>query len=183
MNATVKDLMSPSVVTTQASATVDRTRRLLQRNGIGSVPVVDAEGHPVGTISSSDLIAKLNGNSPIRSIMTERVYTVPEYDDVNVAARIMRNHGIHHVVVTHEQKTVGIVSSFDLPRLVEDHRFAAKNAPTPSRRNAKKDRMTRSGKETTCRVGPGERRPSCTVSVRHVPSVQNGIEGLARESG
>ena len=140
MNAKVKDLMSPSVITTQASATVDRTCRLLQRNGIGSVPVVDAEGHPVGIISSSDLIPELNGNSPIRSIMTEKVYTVPEYDDVSVAARIMRNHGIHHVVVTHEQKIVGIISSFDLLRLVEDHRFVAKNAPTPSRRKrAKKD--------------------------------------------
>lgn len=52
MNAKVRELMSPSVITTQASATVDRTRRLLQRNGIGSVPVVDAEGHPVGIISS-----------------------------------------------------------------------------------------------------------------------------------
>ena len=140
MNAKVKDLMSASVITTQASATVDRTRRLLQRNGIGSVPVVDAEGHPVGIISSSDLIPELNGNSPIRSIMTEKVYTVPVYDDVSVAARIMRNHGIHHVVVTHEQKIVGIISSFDLLKLVEDHRFVAKNAPTPSRRKrAKKE--------------------------------------------
>ena len=140
MNAKVKDLMSASVITTQASATVDRTRRLLQRNGIGSVPVVDAEGHPVGIISSSDLIPELNSNSPIRSIMTEKVYTVPVYDDVSVAARIMRNHGIHHVVVTHEQKIVGIISSFDLLKLVEDHRFVAKNAPTPSRRKrAKKE--------------------------------------------
>lgn len=138
MNAKVKDLMSPSVITTQASATVDRTRRLLQRNGIGSVPVVDAEGHPVGIISASDLIPELNGNSPIRSIMTDKVYTVPEYDDVSVAARIMRNHGIHHVVVTHEQKIVGIISSFDLLKLVEDHRFVAKNAPTPSRRKRAK---------------------------------------------
>ena len=119
-------------------AVVTANRRLLQRNGIGSVPVVDAEGHPVGIISASDLIPELNGNSPIRSIMTDKVYTVPEYDDVSVAARIMRNHGIHHVVVTHEQKIVGIISSFDLLKLVEDHRFVAKNAPTPSRRKRAK---------------------------------------------
>ncbi len=46
----------------------------------------------------------------------------------------MRNHGIHHVVVAEGQAVVGILSSFDLLRLVEDHRFVAKNAPTPSSR-------------------------------------------------
>lgn len=89
---------------------------------------------PSGLSRLCDLIAELNGSSPIQSIMTERIYTVPEYDDVSVAAQIMRNHGIHHVVVTRDQKIVGTISSFDLLKFVEDHRFAAKDAPTPSRR-------------------------------------------------
>jgi signal-transduction protein with cAMP-binding, CBS, and nucleotidyltransferase domain len=70
--------------------------------------------------------------------MTEKVYTVPRYDDVSSAARVMRNHKIHHVVVTHEQQVVGILSSFDLLKLVEDHRFVPKNAPTGSKRQGSK---------------------------------------------
>jgi signal-transduction protein with cAMP-binding, CBS, and nucleotidyltransferase domain len=46
----------------------------------------------------------------------------------------MRNHGIHRVVVTHEQKVVGVLSSFDLLTLVEDRRWVAKNPPTESQR-------------------------------------------------
>jgi signal-transduction protein with cAMP-binding, CBS, and nucleotidyltransferase domain len=46
----------------------------------------------------------------------------------------MRNHHIHHVIVTHEQRIVGIISSFDLLKLVEDHRFVMKNAPTLSKK-------------------------------------------------
>ncbi len=38
----------------------------------------------------------------------------------------MRKHKIHHVVVTHEQEVVGIISSFDLLELVENRRFEAK---------------------------------------------------------
>jgi hypothetical protein len=38
------------------------------------------------------------------------------------------------VVVTHEKKVVGVLSSFDLLKLVEGHRFVAKNPPTESRR-------------------------------------------------
>ena len=50
----------------------------------------------------------------------------------------MRNHKIHRVVVTHEQKVVGILSAFDLLKLVENHRFTAKGAPTKSSRKGSK---------------------------------------------
>ncbi len=52
--------------------------------------------------------------------MTEGVYKLPAYNNVDVAAKVMRKNRIHHVVVTHEQEVVGIVSSFDLLKLVEE---------------------------------------------------------------
>jgi CBS domain-containing protein len=134
MNVKVYELMTESVVTTEPHATADHVRRILERNGIGAIPVVDSDARPVGIVSSTDFVAGLNPSSPVKTIMTEKVYTVPKYEDVSTAARIMRNHGIHRVVVTHEQKVVGILSSFDLLKLVEDHRFVAKNAPTKSSR-------------------------------------------------
>ena len=56
---------------------------------------------------------------------------MPAYNDVSAAARVMRKHRIHHVVVTHEKSVVGIISSLDLLKLVEGHRFTAKKAPAP----------------------------------------------------
>jgi len=134
MNAKVHDLMTESVVTAEPHTTVDRVRRTLQRNKVGAVPVVDSEGRPVGIVSATDLVASLKADSPVSRIMTEKVYTVPRYDDVSVAARIMRNHRIHRLVVTHEQKVVGMISAFDLLALVQDHRWTAKNPPSESRR-------------------------------------------------
>ena len=55
-------------------------------------------------------------------------------NDASVAARIMRKNKIHHVVVTHEKRVVGIISSFDLLKLVEEHRFVAKGAPSRSKK-------------------------------------------------
>ena len=69
---------------------------------------------------------------------TGKVYTVPKYDDVSVAARVMRNHKIHRVIVTHEQEVVGVLSAFDLLELVEGHRWIAKNPPSESRRKKSK---------------------------------------------
>ena len=45
---------------------------------------------------------------------------------------------IHHAVVTHEKKVVGMISSFDLLKLVEDHRFVMKNPPDAGRTGARK---------------------------------------------
>lgn len=134
MNVKVHDLMTEAVVTTEPHASIDRVRRIMQRNKVGAVPVVDTEGRPVGVVSATDLVPSLKADAPVSSIMTEKVYTVPRYDDVSVAARIMRNHKIHRLVVTHEQKVVGVISAFDLLELVEGHRFVAKNPPSEGKR-------------------------------------------------
>lgn len=138
MNVKVRDLMQAQVVTAQPHHTVDHVRALLERNRIHAVPVVDSDGHPVGIVSSTDLTGAVKDASPVSAIMTGKVYTVPAYDDVHVAARVMRNHQIHRVVVTDEHKVVGILSAFDLLQLVEERRFTAKNAPTPSKKGGKR---------------------------------------------
>jgi acetoin utilization protein AcuB len=140
MNIIVADLMSESVLTVQPHQSVEHVRKLLDRNNISSVPVVDSDDQPVGVVSVTDLAHDLKAGSPISTIMTEKVYVVPKYEDVSIAARVMRNHKIHHVVVTHEKKVVGILSAFDLLKLVEGHRYVAKNPPQRSERKGSKRR-------------------------------------------
>ena len=89
-------------------------------------------------MKTSDLLHDRPDGAPVSRFMTKKLYNVPQYGDVSLAARVMRNHKIHHVVVTHEQKVVGILSSFDLIKLVEDHRFVMKGAPTASKRKGSK---------------------------------------------
>ena len=138
MNVKVDELMTKTVVTAQPHQSIEHVRNMLEKNGISAVPVVDSEMQAVGIVSLTDLAQDLKGGSPISGIMTEKVYTVPQYDDVSTAARVMRNHRIHRVVVTHEKKVVGMLSAFDLLKLVEGHRFVAKNAPTKSTRRGSK---------------------------------------------
>lgn len=138
MNVKVAELMSESVLTAQPHQTVEHIRQVLDRNNISSVPVVDSDDQPVGVISATDLAHDLKAGSPISNIMTKKVYVVPMYEDVSIAARVMRNHNIHHLVVTHEKKVAGILSTFDLLKLVEGHRYVAKNPPTKSERKGSK---------------------------------------------
>ena len=138
MNIKVEQLMSRHVVVARPHQTVEHVRGILERNRIHAVPVVDDEEHPVGIVSTSDLSSDLKNGTPVASLMTEKVVTVPLYEDVGTAARVMRNHQIHRVVVTHEQKVVGILSSFDLLQLLEDRRFTMKQPPTPSSRKGRR---------------------------------------------
>jgi len=140
MSVKVEELMTRSVITAQPHQSVEHVRNMLEKNSISAVPVVDSEGHPVGIVSSTDLVQDLKPGAPISQIMTEKVYTVPQYDDTSVAARVMRNHNIHRVVVTHEKSVVGMLSAFDLLELVENHRYVEKNPPTPSKRKGGKRR-------------------------------------------
>ena len=140
MNVKVHDLMTASVITIDRSTSVDGARRLLEDHSIGAVPVVNQIGEPVGIVSSTDLIRDLDPGAPVEQVMTDGVYSVPQYDDVSTAARVMRNHRIHRVVVTHEKKVVGVLTAFDLLKLVEEHRYVAKNPPTESSRKGSKRR-------------------------------------------
>jgi CBS domain-containing protein len=141
MNAKVHDLMTEFVITVEPHATIDRVRRILQRNKVGAIPVVDPDGQPVGIVSATDLVPSLEEDSRVSAIMTEKVYTVPKYDDASVAARIMRNHKIHRLVVTHEQRVVGMITTFDLLELVQGHRWVAKNPPSESQPKKRSKRL------------------------------------------
>ena len=140
MKIKVSELMTGSVITTQPHQSVEHVRHMLENNHISSVPVVDSENRPVGIISSTDLAQDLKPGSPVSTIMTERVYTIPQYNDSRAAARLMRNHSIHHVVVTHEKSIVGMLSAFDLLSLVEEHRYVCRNKKKKKKKKHKKSK-------------------------------------------
>ncbi|HRW37528.1 MAG: CBS domain-containing protein [Acidimicrobiales bacterium] len=135
MNVTVDELMQAPVMTITKHETVGHARTLMADHHVSALPVVGPDGAPLGIVTATDL---LDGHghpdgAPVSQVMSTSTYTVPRREGPHVAARIMRNHHLHHVVVVDDHRVVGMVSSFDLLKLVEDHRYVAKGAPTPAR--------------------------------------------------
>jgi CBS domain-containing protein len=133
MNVTVNDLMVSRVMTTTLRQTYGHVKKVLNDHSVSCIPVVDGENEPVGMVTTTDFLEARPDETPVEKFMETKVYSVPRYADPSLAARIMRNHHIHHIVVTDEKKVVGILSSFDLLRLVEEHRFVMKNPPDVSK--------------------------------------------------
>lgn len=130
---TVDDLMQHPVMTATPHQTAGHVRKVMRDHAVSAMPVVDTAGHAVGIITATDFLDKLKDDTPISGVMASPVFTVPRYDGPHVAARVMRNHHLHHVIVTEGQAVVGMLTSFDLLTLVENHRYTAKNGPTPSK--------------------------------------------------
>jgi CBS domain-containing protein len=123
VNVTVGELM-----------TAGHVADLMRKHKVSALPVVDSEGAALGIVTASDLLADRSAASPVSNFMSAPAFTVPATEGPHVAARLMRNHHLHHVVVVEQHRVVGIVSTYDLLALVEDHRYTAKQAPTPARR-------------------------------------------------
>ena len=134
MNVKISDLMAGKVFTVAPNDCVADVRKLMDQHGIHAVPVLDGDEEIFGIVSTADLVKVVDGSTAVARVATRKVYSIPQYNDISAAARLMRKHRIHHVLVTHEKKLVGILSSFDLLQLVENHRFSVKSGPTPSKR-------------------------------------------------
>ncbi|MEQ8353591.1 MAG: CBS domain-containing protein [Leptospiraceae bacterium] len=140
MSLKIDEIMKSRVITVTPHQTAGHVRELLEKNKINIVPVVGPEREVLGVVSSADLIKKVSDNKPVGQFMTEKIYTIPRYGDVELAARMMRKHKIHHLVVIDDKKLAGVISSFDLLQLLEGKRFVIKNAPTQSKATGKRSK-------------------------------------------
>lgn len=134
MNVTVGDIMTAPVMTVTKHQSAEHVAGLMREHRVSALPVVGPDREPLGIITASDLLDHRIDATPVAAFMSKPAITVPVGEGPHIAARIMRNHHLHHVIVVEHHAVVGIVSAFDLLELVEEHRYVAKAAPTPARR-------------------------------------------------
>jgi CBS domain-containing protein len=120
MAVKVAHVMSKRVILAALDHSVGHVRDLLVRNRIHALPVVGLRRELRGIITAADLARRWKDETPVKRAMTANVLTVSAAADVSEAARIMRQNRIHHVVVVEGKQAVGMVSSFDLLKLIED---------------------------------------------------------------
>ena len=144
----VAELMNPDVVCVPPEATAGEAEEILVKRAVSGAPVVDARGRPIGVISQRDLARHHStratagesgrfysdvedyqeigeqrvdrSSTPVSELMSPEVYSVTRETGVAVAANIMRERRIHRLMVTDRGRLVGIVTSLDLLRIVEE---------------------------------------------------------------
>lgn len=105
---TVEGLISQQLYTIDPLASVGRAATIMERHGIGSLPVVE-EGKLVGIITSRD-IRRSHPNRLVADAMTRKVITIPPTVSLTEAQKLMVKYKIERLVVTKGKDIIGMVT-------------------------------------------------------------------------
>lgn len=111
-----REMMTRDVISILDEATVEDAARILARNRISGLPVVNANGMLVGLVTEHDLIAK-EGRT-VSEIMSRGVITVSPDTEIEQVQHLLTNQRIRRVPVVEDGRVVGIVSRLDLVRQI-----------------------------------------------------------------
>lgn len=115
----VADIMSREVLTCLPATTIKAAAHLMTQRRVGSVVVVEPSGAPLGILTDTDLRVKVVAlgrslDQPVLEVMSRPVHTISP-DDYGFEALIsMSHHGTGHLVVTQDDRVVGLLSNHDL---------------------------------------------------------------------
>ncbi|MBW3539898.1 MAG: CBS domain-containing protein [Planctomycetes bacterium] len=116
----LKELMTKDVESVAPSATLRHAAERMAALDVGFLPVAD-DAHPVGVLTDRDIAirAVAAGRNPdettVRDVMTTAVQMLDEDQDVEEAARLMRDRKIRRVLVKGaDGRLCGVVSLGDL---------------------------------------------------------------------
>jgi len=103
-------------ITISPHDTVADARDKMSHYSIGGIPVVDESDKLVGIVTNRDVRFELNGDTPIREMMTEEdLVTVPVGTTLDEAERILQQHKIEKLpVVDDEGYLKGLITFKDI---------------------------------------------------------------------
>ncbi|MEF3274252.1 MAG: CBS domain-containing protein [Chloroflexus sp.] len=111
-----REIMTRDVICIADDAAVEDAARLMARNRISGLPVINSHGMLVGLVTEHDLIAK-EGRT-VKEIMTRSVISVSADTEVEQIQHLLKNQRIRRVPVVENGKVIGIVSRSDLVRQI-----------------------------------------------------------------
>jgi CBS domain-containing protein len=124
----VRDIMTKDVKVVREDTNMQEVIATMIKFDISSVVVVQKE-RPIGLVTHKDVLTKVlqpglaAGVLTARDVMSTPVITIGEEANIEDAAKLMTRKGVKKLLVVHDNRLVGIVTSMDLireqPRLVQ----------------------------------------------------------------
>jgi CBS domain-containing protein len=116
---TVGQLMTERLETISPSDTAQEAAKKMRDKKVSSLVVTDVEDKPIGIVTERDLVRQvctkvINSNDVIvQHIMSSPLATIDANSSVEVAADIMIQNKVRHLLVVDENKVLGIITPSD----------------------------------------------------------------------
>lgn len=130
MQHSVREMMTTKDVTIEQTATIADAAKLMKQHDVGFLPVTD-RGRLCGVVTDRDLVlrgyaAELDANQPISKVFTKEVISCSQDTSADEAAKVMANHRIRRLLITDNERLIGIVTLADLARRDEADQAAGR---------------------------------------------------------
>jgi CBS domain-containing protein len=115
---TSNEIMSKDLKTVEEQTSLSACARMMLENHLSSIIVVDNVGDLKGIFTKSDLVGlyavRYPGKLRVEQYMTKKVVTVAPDENLHMILLLMTRNQISRVIVTRDQKPVGIATGHDL---------------------------------------------------------------------
>ncbi len=120
----IRQVMATDVVTVKTSATLHEATRCMVDRDIGAVVAVQ-DGEMAGILTERDILKQLYfepecANFRVADVMSSPLITVDQNAAIGQAADLMAKKKIRRLLVTEQDRIVGIVTERDLMRATLD---------------------------------------------------------------
>ena len=119
---TIADVMTKSVISVDASLTVNEAAKMMEDTRVGAV-IVTENNTPVGIVTDRDFAVKVVAHAyqittPVKQIMSSPLFSINSDESVRTAAYLMYDRGIRKLPVIDNEKVVGIITATDIVNLL-----------------------------------------------------------------
>jgi len=119
---TIADVMTKSVISVDATITVNEAAKMMEDAKVGAVIVME-DNSPVGIVTDRDFSVKVVAHAyqitaPVKQIMSSPLFSIDLDEPVRIAADLMHDRGIRKLPVIDDGKVVGIITATDIVNLL-----------------------------------------------------------------
>lgn len=112
-----KDIMTSPVKVLEPHSGIREITDFFKRHNISGAPVVNQKGYAVGLISRTDLVTVAqNDPETAKELMTSFVFDCHPDSTLKEVAACMAESNIRRVIITEENRPVGVITALDIVR-------------------------------------------------------------------
>ena len=118
----IGDVMTKSVISVDATLTINETAKMMEDAKVGAVIVME-DNVPVGIVTDRDFSVKVAAHSyqitePVKQIMSSPLFSINSDESVRIAADLMHERKIRKLPVIDDGNIVGIITATDIVNLL-----------------------------------------------------------------